>query len=162
MTAERVVYFGYGSNLDPRTFIGRRKMRPERSAVARLDDYRLVFDLAVGAGERAAANVRPERGAQVWGVAYWISFEESQRLDRSEGVHRGVYLRRRVLLTLESGDPVDAFTYGSTRGVSGRKPSHRYMSLLLRGARYHSMPSAYVSYLRSFPLARDERQQELF
>ena len=137
-------------------------MRPERSAVARLDDYRLVFDLAVGAGERVAANVRQKKGAQVWGVAYWITFEESQRLDRSEGVHRGVYLRRRILVTLESGDPVEAFTYGSTRGVSGRKPPHRYMSLLLRGVRYHAMPSEYVSYLRSFPLALDERPQELF
>lgn len=162
MSREPIVYFAYGSNLDPRTFLGRRRMRPVRAEVARLPGYRLVFDLPVGKGERGVANVRREAGSELLGVAYWIAPEEAQRLDRTEGVHRGFYVRHRVELVLPDEERVRAFTYGSARGVPGRKPSPRYMSLLLRGARHHGMPAAYVALLRRVPLARDERQTELF
>ncbi len=126
-------YFGYGSNMDPRTFLGRRGMRPERSVVARLEAHALRFDLPVGPGERGVANVVPEEGSFVWGVAYLVSAEQAGLLDRTEGVHRGFYVRREI--TLDAGDAgrLEGFTYHSRRGVEGRKPSRRYMGLLLAG-----------------------------
>ncbi len=160
-----VWYFGYGSNMDPRTFLGRRRMRPHEARVARLDAYELRFDLPIGHGERAVANVVPVPGREVWGVAYRIDVPEAARLDRTEGVHRGAYLRRPVALVPEGdGAPFDAFTYHSTRSVAGRKPSRRYLGLLLTGARHHGLPEEYVAWLRSFELAVDERsrQRELF
>lgn len=157
-------YFGYGSNMDPRTFLGRRKMRPLQVRVSRLDDYALRFDLPVGRGERAVANVVPMRGEHVWGVAFEIPPSQAKHLDRTEGVGRGAYRRRTVKLESEDRSPFDAFTYHSSRGVAGRKPSRRYMGLLLRGARYYGLPEDYVTWLRSFELAVDERsgQRELF
>lgn len=157
-------YFGYGSNMDPRTFLGRRKMRPLQVRVSRLDDYALRFDLPVGRGERAVANVVPMRGEHVWGVAFEIPPSQAKHLDRTEGVGRGAYRRRAVKLESEERSPFDAFTYHSPRGVAGRKPSRRYMGLLLRGARYYGLPEDYVTWLRSFELAVDERsgQRELF
>ncbi|NNL87317.1 MAG: gamma-glutamylcyclotransferase [Myxococcales bacterium] len=158
------VYFAYGSNLDPRTFLGRRRMRPERATCARLEGYRLVFDLPVGPGERGVANLRAEPGAEVFGVAYWLDFADAGRLDRSEGVHRGFYLRRGVDLDTPTG-AVAAFTYVSGRGEPGRRPSRRYLNLILRGARHHRLPPDYIEELRALPLAIDERERaqgELF
>ena len=114
-------------------------------------------------GERAVANVRPRPGGRVWGVAYRITHPEAARLDRTEGVPR-VY--RRVSVRLEGADGLwrPGYTLASQRGVPGRKPSRRYLGLLLSGARHHALPREYVEYLRGFELAVDEResQGELF
>ncbi len=158
-------YFAYGSNLDPRTFLGRRRMRPSGARRARLDDHRLVFDLPVGRGERGVANVRPWPGHRVHGVAWRITGTDARFLDRTEGVHRGYYVRLPVTLIGDDHRPFEAFTYHSSRGRRGRKPSPRYMGLLLAGARHHGLPPDWVRYLRSLELARDERrppQGELF
>jgi cation transport regulator ChaC len=157
-------YFAYGSNLDPRTFVGRRRMRPFQSRVGRLPDYRLVFDLPVGRGERGVANVRRRPGEHVWGVLYEIGQREAARLDRTEGVHRGYYRRIPVAVELAHGAHCDAYTLASDRGRAGRKPSRRYLGLLWAGSRHHGLPDEWVDHLRSLELAADERnaQRELF
>ena len=153
-------YFAYGSNLDPGTFLGRRRMRPSDTRRARLDGYRLVFDLAVGKGERAVANLAPESGARVHGVAYAISRMGAVWLDRTEGVPRS-YRRVEVPLIDDEDALLEGFTYVSERRRPGRKPSERYMNLMLRGARHHGLPDEYVRWLRSIELARDERKRQL-
>jgi len=156
-------YFGYGSNMDPRTFLGRRSMKPFETAVARLEGWSLRFDLPIGSGERAVANVRRCGDEQVWGIAYLLSHRDAAHLDRTEGVPRA-YRRVPVGLELASGHTVDGYTLASERGLPGRKPSRRYMGLLLAGARHHGLPPEYVAFLRGFELAVDERdgQRELF
>ncbi len=164
MESNPLWYFAYGSNLDPRTFVGRRRMRPLAARNVQLRDYRLVFDLPVGPGQRGVANLLPEFGAIVRGVAYQISEGQARRLDRTEGVPKAY---RRTVVDVVDDDASGsfaAFTYVSPHRNSGRKPSERYMGLLLRGARHHQLPEPYINYLRDFELAVDERstQQELF
>ncbi|MFI5316550.1 MAG: gamma-glutamylcyclotransferase [Myxococcota bacterium] len=154
-------YFAYGSNLDPGTFLGRRRMRPLATRIVALENFELCFDLPVGPGERGVANVAPRDGERVWGVSYLLTHSDADRLDRTEGVHRGAYLRLAVELREQSGAALAAFTYHSSRGVSGRKPSRRYLGLLLTGARHHGLPAEYVERLRALPLALDERETQL-
>jgi hypothetical protein len=97
--------------------------------------------------------------AEVWGVAYEISVEECDRLDRTEGVHAGIYKRIAIDLVTFAEERLAAFTYQSGISVAGRKPSARYMGLLLAGARENSLPVSYVRYLESIELGRDERLQ---
>lgn len=153
-------YFAYGSNLDPGTFLGRRRMRPSEARRGRIDGYRLVFDLAIGAGERAVANLAPDPGERVHGVAYAISRSQAFWLDRTEGVPRA-YRRVTVPWCDDAGEIREGFTYVSERRSPGRRPSARYMNLLLRGARHHRLPAAYVAWLRGIELAADEREQQL-
>jgi cation transport regulator ChaC len=152
-------YFAYGSNLCRATFLGRRRMRPLETRVGRLDGYRLCFDLAVGDGERAVANLAADMDAHVWGALYLLTAQYCEILDRTEGVPAGVYRRRDISVVDGAGAAVAAFTYESSLRHAGRKPSPRYMSLLLSGAREHGLPDAYVNHLRSFSLARDEREE---
>ena len=52
---------------------------------------------------------------------------------------------------------VDAFTYLSPTRRTGRKPSARYLGLLLEGARQHGLPDDYVRALEGLERAVDER-----
>lgn len=151
-------YFGYGSNTERGTFLGRRRMRPLEVRVGRLDGFELRFDLGVGRGERGVANVAARAGDHVWGVLWRIRVEQAAFLDRSEGLHRGFYRRLPVEVTTRDGETVAAFTYHSLGGRAGRKPSRRYLGLLLAGAQQHGLPDEWIDRLRSFELAADERK----
>ena len=151
-------YFAYGSNLDRGTFCGRRRMQPCDARRGCLRDFALRFDLAVGSGNRGVANLVSETGNAVWGVVYQISATECKRLDRSEGVHRGFYVRTQVKVELEDVDEIEAFTYTSSRGQTGRLPSARYLGLIVTGAIYHRLPGTWIDQLRAWPMAVDERE----
>lgn len=153
-------YFAYGSNLDPGTFLGRRRMRPLDVRVAVLEGWRLIFDLPVGKGERGMANLLPAPGDSTTGVAYLIGPDQARHLDRSEGVPKA-YRRERVGLLATDGTRFPGFTYVSPHRHPGRKPSRRYMGLLLRGARHHGLPDAWLAHLRGVELAVDERSKQL-
>ncbi len=153
-------YFGYGSNMSRSIFCERRGMRPLATRWGWLEGYRLCFNLPIGPGERGVANLEPEAGARTCGVLYLLTPEDFDRLDRSEGVHRGIYRRIPVQVLAEGEEPVPALTYRSSWGQEGRKPSARYLGLLVGGARQHGLPREYETFLESHELAWDERQKE--
>jgi cation transport regulator ChaC len=155
-----VWYFAYGSNMSPAIFVERRGIRPLAARRGWLDGYRLSFDLPIGPGERGCANIAPATGERVAGVVYRIGHQAAEHLDRTEGVPAGVYRRIAVEVCVDEGGPVAAFTYRSARGRPGRKPSARYLGLLLAGARAHGLPADYVAWLERFELAFDERTGE--
>jgi len=154
-------YFAYGSNLDPGTFLGRRRMQPLATRIGVLHHFELRFDLPVGPGERGVANVAPCPGDQVWGALYQLTHADAARLDQTEGVGKGVYNRLAVLVRTPDAAEIAAFTYRSEISRPERKPSRRYLGLLLTGAREHGLPLEYVERLRAWPLAVDEREPQL-
>ena len=156
--ADACWYFGYGSNLSPAIFLERRRMRPLAERWGWLDGYRLSFNLPIGPGERGVANLITAPGERTCGVLYLLIPEECDRLDTTEGVHRGFYRRIRVTVTASDGTAVEAFTYQSSFGTEGRKPSARYLGLLLDGARHHGLPEEWVAFLANLELAVDERE----
>jgi len=155
--ADDLWYFGYGSNMCRATFVERRRIEPRQAHAALLVGYRLCFDIPVGPGERAVANLSADPLGRVWGVAYQISTEQFEHLDRTEGVPNGIYKRVPVEVVTASDQCMTAFTYQSPISVAGRKPSARYMGLLLAGARENGLPPSYLEYLESIELGLDER-----
>jgi len=154
-----VWYFAYGSNMQRATFSERRGILPRTSVRGRLDGYRLCFDLPIGPGERGVANLAVDASACVHGVAHLITHEQLDFLDRTEGVDRGHYDRLAVVIRADDEGSLAAVTYLSRHGVAGRKPSARYLGLLLEGARQHGLPADYVAFLEAFELAVDERER---
>jgi cation transport regulator ChaC len=155
---ETLWYFAYGSNLHDTIFRERRGMQVRCVRRAWLDDYGLRFNLPVGPGERGVANIEPEPGASICGALYLLTCTDCERLDRSEGVHFGAYRRLAIEVRLDDGTRRAAFTYQSSATRDGRKPSARYLNLLLDGARQRGLPDDYVRWLESFELAYDERE----
>ncbi len=152
-------YFAYGSNMCRAIFLDRRKMRPLQTRWGWLLDYEMCFNIPVGPGERGVANVEPRHGLRTCGVLYSLTPEDFDRLDRTEGVHVGLY-RRMPIEVVVGEECVAASTYQSSLTQAGRKPSPRYMSLLLEGARHHALPPEYIRRLENIELARDEREGE--
>jgi gamma-glutamylcyclotransferase len=152
-------YFAYGSNLHGSIFLERRRMRPLVSRWGWLEHYRLQFNIPVGPGERGVANVEHHIGARTCGVLYLLHAEDCERLDNSEGVGVGLYRRVSVEVLNEPGERITAFTYQSSMTTAGRKPSPRYMRLLIEGAQQHGLPLTWIESLRTLELAVDERAQ---
>jgi cation transport regulator ChaC len=150
-------YFAYGSNLCRTIFVERRGLQPLEIRRARLDGHRLTFDLPVGPGERGVANLVADPAAATWGVCYLLDATACDRLDRTEGVHRGYYRRLEVSVVTDDGASLAAFAYQGSASVVGRKPSRRYLGLLLDGAREHGLPEEWIRYLEGLELAVDER-----
>jgi cation transport regulator ChaC len=150
-------YFAYGSNMATSIFLERRRMRPLQNRWGWLEGYRLCFNLPVGPGERGVANLQPDPAGRTCGVLHLLEPDEFDRLDRTEGVPGGLYRRIAVDVFAEGKERLAAFTYQSSFASEGRKPSQRYIGLLLEGARQHGLPTEYVRFLESFELARDER-----
>ncbi len=150
-------YFGYGSNMNRAIFEERRRMQPLATRCGWLADYRLRFNIPIGDGERAVANLECEPGARTYGVLYLLTSEDFDRLDRTEGVHLGIYRRAAIEAVADGGERIPAFTYCSILTRAGRKPSARYLGLLIDGARAHCLPADYVRFLESHELAWDER-----
>ena len=124
---DAIWYFGYGSNMSRAIFCERRGMRPLATRWGWLEGWRLCFDLPIGPGERAVANVQPQAGARTCGVLYLLDPGELDRLDRSEGVPRGFYRRIPIEVVVGGEERVAAFTYQSSWTLAGRKPSARYL-----------------------------------
>ena len=155
-TKDLTWYLAYGSNMNRGIFKSRRGMRPIQAQPALIENYRLRFNLAIGPGERGVANLEAQAGARTWGVLYLITVEQSEHLDRTEGVPRA-YRRIPVSAIVDGGEQIAAFTYQSDRISLGRKPSARYIGLMIEGAIQHGLPPGYLRYLRNFKLAVDER-----
>lgn len=158
MSARPLWYFAYGSNLCRATFVERRGLQPLETRRARLDGHRLTFDLPVGPGERGVANLVPDPAAATWGVCYLLDPAACDHLDRTEGVHLGYYRRLDVSVVTDDGAALAAFAYRGAASVAGRKPSQRYLGLLLTGAREHGLPDEWICYLEGLELAVDERR----
>jgi cation transport regulator ChaC len=148
--SDPVWYLAYGSNMHHSAFREQRGMRPIEWRIARVNGYRLRFNLEGRPKGRAApANTCPDPGCEMWGVLYRITRRELLRLDATEGVPGRHY--RHVLVPAEDpdGNIVTAVTYMARGLDADRAPSFRYISLLRDGARAHGLPEAWVQYLES-------------
>src|SRR5438132_6954588 len=138
-------------------FHERRGMQPLDTRWGCLEDYRLRFNIPIGPGERAVANVEPEVGTRTCGVLYLLTPEDCERLDRTEGVHLGIYRRMAVEVAGDDGERVAAFTYRSTLTLAGTKAVRALPRAARRGSPRTGLPSEYVAFLESHELAWDER-----
>lgn len=150
-------YFAYGSNMQSATLRVRRAIEPSKVLVGCLPEYRLVFGLPIGPGLRGVANIVPCPNSEVWGVLFRITGEQHEHLERTEGVASGLYRRHQVQVEV-SKEPIVAETLVSDRHDDTRLPSHRYMSILLDGAREHRLPAPWIASLEAWDLAWDERK----
>ncbi len=83
-----------------------------------------------------------------WGVLYKLNDADAARLDRFEGPG---YARVRVTATCAQHGDVDAFAYASPHPIWGRKPSRRYLNLLIEGAVERGLPETAIDSLRAEP-----------
>jgi cation transport regulator ChaC len=153
--AEEIWYFAYGANMHDRAFRIRRGIRPRECRPARVEGFRLRFNLEGRPKGRAApANLGRDATAEVWGVLYRITRRDLLRLDWTEGVPGRGYCHIEVEAEDADGRVLRAVAYMARGNAVDGKPSLRYITLLRDGARAHGLPEHYVRYLDSVEHAR--------
>jgi len=144
------VYFGYGSNLSPRTM----KQRCPDSlfiGLGKLHDYRWQIN------ETQYANVIPSKGDVVWGSLFFLSRRDEAMLDQSEGVP-WLYEKHRVkakrIVEGKEEDEVETLCYVDVQRTADGKIEPDYVVWVNKGIREATqvgLPTEYVEkYLRPF------------
>ena len=116
--------------------------------LGRLADYRLALHVRGGLGQ-IYADIVPQSGSEVWGVLYRCSPAAMDALDELEGVAVGMYHRQKVEVTGPKGQKHAAVAYvaGADYICPEGSPSEEYLGRILRGARQHGLPNAYLQAL---------------
>ena len=149
-----MLYFAYGSNMSVRRM---QRRIPSASALttATLDRHRLAFH-KVGRDGSAKCDVLATPGSDelVQGVLYRMAPQHKTDLDAHEGLGRG-YAEKRVAVTRTDGTQCDAFLYHATHIDAALKPFRWYREHVLRGAREHGLPAAYVARILAIEVVED-------
>lgn len=149
------LYFAYGCNMDPDQLADVTGLRIRAGYPARLPGWRVGFTVG---GEHGStfATLLPAPGCVSYGVVYRLPWTAMAPLDRFEGVPE--HYRRETVWVEPLGRPARqaAITYlaaSQEASVDGR-PGPGYIRRILRGARTHSLPAAYVRWIRNLAEGR--------
>ena len=157
-----MLYFAYGSNLDPEQM---RQRCPGHRVVglAELRDHRLTFPLTSHDWGGGVAGLAVAHGESVWGVVHELTEADLASLDRYEhfvgpGDQHNLYDRETVSVQLVRADDgsfprrLRVWTYVA-RQANPSPPSRRYLDAIIEGARHHRLPDDYVARLAATPVA---------
>ena len=149
-TNEKILYFGYGSNINSTTHKW-RQIKVESKTPCILYDYRLTFDVkAYAFVEGSFANIRACPGECVHGVGMEMSKKEFiTNVINTESPH---YQIKDIKVTAYDKTQYNAITLldYDTDGTYNY-PSRRYLDLIVNGAEENHLDDEYVVYLKKFP-----------
>jgi len=149
-----VIFFAYGGAMDDAQIFGRCGVMPETIAVARLADYALA---SYGRDERwdgGEETIVRQAGAEVWGVIFKIPAKAFDRLDAWQGVRldgTGAYFHSPVTVSTSDGDEFLALAYRKTELGCKTPFSAPNLARIVKAARAHGLPAAYVAELEARP-----------
>jgi gamma-glutamylcyclotransferase (GGCT)/AIG2-like uncharacterized protein YtfP len=160
-----MLYFAYGSNLDPDQM---RERCPGHAVVglAVLHDHRIGFPLYSNGWGSGVAGLVHSHGEKVWGMVYELTEADLAALDSYEGWkgpdnQHNLYDRETVNVEIVRPDDgsvprrVRATTY-YPRILNPSPPSRRYLDTLLRGARHHRLPEEYIERLQAVAVLEEQ------
>jgi hypothetical protein len=152
-------WFIYGSSLDQDAFArwagehGYRVPEFARAVPARLDGFRLAFDVMSRFWGGAVASLVEAPGESVEGIALPLPAEARGLVDHKEGAISGLYEPFDARATpLAGGAPLPVLAYRAAppRRLPSEQPaSGPFLDTLIKGARDHGLSAAWVTRLES-------------
>lgn len=122
---------------------------------ARLDGYRLVFDVPSRYWAGLVANIEPADGQHVEGVVFTLDDAFREAVHRKEGVATGLYREASADVSFPDGHlRAEIFSAVDSRRVAPGAASARYLDALIEGARDRGLSEAWVKTLRTY--SRDD------
>ena len=149
------VWFIYGSSLDRDAFAhwaGEHGYRvPDFSAArpARLDGFRLAFDVQSRFWGGAVASLKEAPGESVEGLALPMAGDARGLVDHKEGAISGLYTMLPVEISaLDGGEKIAAVAYRAARPADREfPPSRAFVETLVKGARASGLSAAWIDRL---------------
>ena len=144
--------FGYGSNMNPEHLSERKGVNILEYTPAVLKDYKMAFNKkAFALVEPAYSGIEYEKGAEIHGLAYKITKQDMELLERSEGIG-SVYNKMEVpLLAYDGRTLIGNMLTNVTKPDGEYQPSKRYLKLLVNGAKEVGLSDEYIKRLESTP-----------
>lgn len=139
MEAQVILYFAYGSNMNPRR-MSERGINIVKPISCSLAGYKLIFNKKAKDGAFAYANIQIScEDDFVEGILYQLSNEDIKKLDRFEGFPNH-YDKKSLSVVCSDGKNVQALTYIANGNMikNGLKPKKEYLNHLLAGKDYLS------------------------
>ncbi|MER9473543.1 gamma-glutamylcyclotransferase family protein [Mesorhizobium sp. M0520] len=146
-----MLYFAYGSNMDP----GQMQAccnNADAVGIAVLQDHELCFPRLSKNRKCGVSSIIPSAGKHTWGVVYKLMPKDAEALDGQEGfkVGRDASLNsyNRVEISVLMNDVATTVsTYIATPQDNPPLPSVAYLAHIRQGARHHKLPDYYVALL---------------
>lgn len=166
-------YFGYGSNLNSETFLGRRGIQPFKHMRMLVPGWRLTFDIAgipyaepgFGSIEQIRGETTPRHGTtqpELQGVAYLVTAKDYEHIIATEGGDSSYAQILVHAIDPATGQGMSVWTLQAKHPRKGCQPSLRYISIIRQGAKQHDFPVEYIQYLESVePFVLQNRRQKL-
>ena len=106
---------------------------------AELKGFKLVFDAYSASWRGGVANLEEDESSKVYGVAYKITSEQLEKLDKFEGVPQRS-ARIGVEIEVEGIGKVKAMTHVAVNPRKGQVyPSREYLGAMIKGAKQHGL-----------------------
>jgi gamma-glutamylcyclotransferase len=154
-----IYYFAYGSNMnskDLKRYCKNSQYQPcsvnlTNPKVAVLQSHKLLFKgHSFTRGGCGVAGIIPSKGDVVYGVLFETDEESLNILDRKEDRGKS-YERTNVNLIIGNKEiRKDVITY-INKGKEENNPSKEYLTIIIEGAKEHSLPDDYIEELGSIP-----------
>ncbi|CUX02034.1 MULTISPECIES: gamma-glutamylcyclotransferase family protein [Rhizobium/Agrobacterium group] len=150
-----MLYFAYGSNMDPAQMMERC---PDAKFVGLgyLADHVLCFPRRSKKRGCGVSSLAPQNDHDTWGVVWELTDRDFALLDENEGYRQdreplaNAYNRVTVTISLD-GVAMDAETYIASPQEGSHLPNLAYLTHLRNGAAHHGLPETYRVYLASLP-----------
>ncbi|QDH78277.1 gamma-glutamylcyclotransferase [Echinicola soli] len=133
------LYFGYASNLDQDTLVGRLQHPPKLIGIGVLLHHGFRFNHPNPDGS-ARANIVPSPNENVYGAVYEIAEADVSYFLTSEEAYDFTEVRAQT----QKGE-VPAFTFISKQNVSNIFPEQAYFDTIIRGGKALQLPSTYLT-----------------
>lgn len=148
---EEMLYFAYGSNMDPEQIKGRCP-DAEFVGIGAMSDHTLCFPRRSIKRNCGVSSVAPLAGRETWGAVYRLTAKDLAALDASEGFRsdRAADLNsynRVVVVVRVDGIPTEMMTYVAVVQENAPLPNAAYLKHIREGARHHGLPAAYLEFL---------------
>ncbi len=146
-----MIYFAFGSNMDPQQMSERCPSHKVRGRACLLN-FQLCFPRRSPNRECATAGFVQAEGEILWGVLYELNDRDMASLHEAEGYvpgrvaekNRHTLAEIQVRLESANSETVVALTYIARPDGLETAPSQDYMDHLIRGAQHHGLPQAYL------------------
>ena len=137
-------YFSYGSNMSIKRLL-ERVPSARKVSIGILEGHELKFHKISNIDGSAKCDAKHTGNPVhlVYGVVFRISPEDKSKLDSKEGLGFG-YDQKDVLIKLNDGSVIEAYTYYATKIDSTLMPLDWYKEHVIRGAKENDLPDEYI------------------
>jgi gamma-glutamylcyclotransferase len=155
----KLLYLAYGSNLHPLRLAARVPSARTVGIVEMPGNLLAFHKRSIDGSGKCLFYTGQGQHEKMFGVLYEFDPREKIALDKAEGSGSG-YCEQLMKLPL-NGETFTPFVYvaQSTHIDPALVPYDWYKGLVIAGARYHSLPSAYISSLEAIPSMPDTNTQ---